>query len=136
MQPGGRKMKNIDMLKKLKDYQLLYISHMLRFHVVEIQAKTGVFDNLDAIDLNENTEELCLGWLNSTYDEARGFRFSSARKIIFIKPEEIEPPCWYDPTDEVGIKSLVELHDKNCDEADEWFWKDEYEPEDEEVYDY
>ena len=112
-------MKNIDMLKNLKDYQFVHVFFMLNFHVHEIQFKTGSYDNLDAIDLNENTEELCLGWLNSEYDEAKGFRFLCNGKITFVKPEEVEPPYWFDPNDEAEIKALVRLHDKHFDEDEE-----------------
>lgn len=121
-------MNNIEKLRELKDYQLIRVLDLLSTHVYETQERSGALDNLDAIDLHEDSESIQISWLNSEYSERVGFRFLTPNGLYFAKPEDIKPPYWFDPKDEEQIEIMVNNHNKHFEDSEEY--------EDDEDYDY
>lgn len=66
-------MTNFEKLKELKEYEAAQILSMLPMHVMEIQQATGAENNLDAVDLEEDSIEIITSWLKDDYDDKKGF---------------------------------------------------------------
>lgn len=108
-------MKNIEKIKELNDYQLLEIINMIHFHATDVQYRTGAYGNLDAFDLKEDNEDIILSWLNSEYDEEKGFVFAMSDEKVYIYPDKIEPPFWYDPNDNEQITKMIKSYNRKIE---------------------
>lgn len=86
-------MTNKEKLQQLKDYELAEIIAMLNLHVDEIQHASSARYELDAFDLNEDAIGIIISWLNSPYDEEKGFEFYCSyekTKRVYLKSENLE----------------------------------------------
>ncbi|MDE6946312.1 MAG: hypothetical protein K2P14_03915 [Anaeroplasmataceae bacterium] len=81
---------NFEKLKELKVHEAAQVISMLPMHVMEIQQATGANNNLDAVDLEENSIEIITSWLKNPYDEAKGFKFYLSGGIEYITQKNLD----------------------------------------------
>lgn len=106
---------NFEKLKELKEYEAAQVISMLPMHVMEIQHTTGADNNLDAVDLEENSIEIITSWLKNPYDEAKGFKFYLSGRTEYITQENLSHYGYLEDT----CQDYSDYFESDEDEEDE-----------------